>query len=459
MRLKRLWQEWLKPTKDGQQTIADRLTTAELEFLPGALEIIETPPSPIGRALAWILLSLFTVAVLWSIFGSVDEVAVAPGKLIPTGYTKTIQAEDKGVVKVIHVKDGSKVQVGDILIELDTTFTAADLARLQKETAYYQLEIKRLLAEQTGTVFRPEDNQADPQDIQSQYSLYLSRQAEYQAKTVAATQAVEQAQAALNIAQVTKRKLTAQLEIAIDKDQKMLELLEKGAESSFRYQEYKERRITLEEDLAAQHTEIIKAGHALQQSKATLQNIIGEQERDIATKLVEDQRQLKSIQEELKKAQEKHRLSQITAPISGTVQQLAVHTVGGVVTAAQPLLLIVPEGEKLEVEAWIANKDIGFVYEGQPAEIKVETFNFQKFGTLNATLVKLSTDAIEDKDKGLVYRGVLQVDKDHFIIRDNPVYLTPGMSATAEIKIRQKRIIEFFLDPFIKYRSEGLRER
>ena len=89
----------------------------------------------------------------------------------------------------------------------------------------------------------------------------------------------------------------------------------------------------------------------------------------------------------------------------------------------------------------------------------METFNFQKFGTLEATLVKLSTDAIEDKDKGLVYRGVLQVDKDHFIVRDNPVYLTPGMSVTAEIRIRQKRIIEFFLDPFIKYRSEGLRER
>ena len=122
---------------------AVRLDSRELEFLPAALGIVETPPSPIGRAIVWLLIALFTIAVLWSCFGQVDEVAVAQGKVIPSGYTKTIQAYDTGVVKSIHVQDGSKVQAGDVLVELDTTMTAADLARQSKERAFYQLEINR----------------------------------------------------------------------------------------------------------------------------------------------------------------------------------------------------------------------------------------------------------------------------------------------------------------------------
>lgn len=461
MKLQKLMDKLRLQSREPKKlTLADKLSDTELEFLPGALEVVESPPSPIGRALAWILISLFTVAILWAIFGKVDEVAVAPGKLIPTGYTKTIQAEDKGVVKAIYVKDGSKVKAGEILIELDTTFTAADLARLEKERAYFQLELSRLFAEQVGEIFSPEANaNVDPQDVQSQLHLYKMRMNEFQSKAAAANQMVKQAQAALDIAEVTKRKLAAQLEIATDKEQKMLELFQQGAESNFRYQDYRERRMTLHEELSAQYTEIVKATHAVQQSRESLQSIVDERERDIATKVVEDRRQLKNIEEELKKAQEKHRLSVITAPIDGTVQQLAMHTIGGIVTSAQPLMLIVPGGEKLEVEAWVANKDIGFVYEGQTAEIKVETFNFQKFGTLSATLVKLSSDAIEDKDKGLVYRALLQADQDHVVVRGKKVYLSPGMAVTAEIKTRQKQVIEYFMDTFIKYKSEGLRER
>ena len=123
-------------------------------------------------------------------------------------------------------------------------------------------------------------------------------------------------------------------------------------------------------------------------------------------------------------------------------------------------MLIVPDDAQMEIEAWVANKDIGFVYDGQNAEIKVETFNFQKYGTLDATLAEVSSDAVEDKDKGLIYRVLLRTNIDYFALANNrTVKLRPGMAVTAEIKTRQKRIIEYFMDPFIKYKSEGLRER
>jgi len=438
-----------------------KLSKAELEFLPGALAVEKTPPSPLGRTTAWFLITLVAIGIIWSCVGEVEEVAVAQGKIIPSGYTKTIQTFDTGVVKAIYVQDGGRVKAGDVLIELDTIFTAADLSRLQKEQAYFQLEIKRLTAEQLGIPFVLEPNDgAIPQDMQYQLQLYQSRQAEYQTKLAMAQQIVEQAKANLESAKSSREKLAVQLEIAVDKESKMRELAENGATAKFQYLDYVERRSNVQQDLAAQQSEILKATHSVMQGQESYNNVKRERERDIMTQLVNDRRQQQSIEEELNKAKEKNRLSTIQAPISGTVHQLAVHTIGGVVTSAQPLMLIVPEGAQLEVETWVANKDIGFLYVGQSAEIKVETFNFQKYGTLDATLVELSSDAVDDKDKGLVYRALLRTEANHFALaNDKSAYLNPGMAVTAEIKTRKKRIIEYFMDPFIKYRSEGLRER
>lgn len=240
----------------------------------------------------------------------------------------------------------------------------------------------------------------------------------------------------------------------------MRQLVAQGAVSLFQYQDHKEKQITLQQDLVAQTNEILRQTYTLQQNRENLNNIISERSRDIVTKVVDSRRQLQLVDEDLKKAKEKHRLSTITSPIDGTVQQLAVHTIGAVVTPAQALMLIVPEDAKMEVEAWVANKDIGFVYSGQDAEVKVETFNFQKYGTLEAKLIDISSDAVEDKEKGLVYRAILNTSQNHFALaNDRVVYLSPGMAVTAEIKTRKKKIIEYFMDPFLKYKSEGLRER
>ena len=142
------------------------------------------------------------------------------------------------------------------------------------------------------------------------------------------------------------------------------------------------------------------------------------------------------------------------------MNQLAVFTIGGVVTPTQPLMVIVPEGTLLEVEAWAANKDIGFLKVGQSAEVKIETFNFQKYGTVPAEVVELSADAKEDKDKGtLLYRIALRLKKDRILVDNSYIPISTGMSAIAEVKIKEKRIIEFFLDPFKRYQNEALRER
>lgn len=452
--------ERLEKRQKGRGDEETKLSPEEIEFLPAALEVVEMPPSPIGRSIVWVLIAGFIIALIWACVGEVDEVAVATGKVVPSDYTKVVQAEDKGVVKAVHVKDGSKVKAGDVLVELDATITAADLHNLEKEKLHLSLEINRLLAESKDMPFSPPESLGqNKEDVDYQKMLYEARTAEYRTRLAMAEQSIEAAKAARDIAASTKEKISRQLEIAADKEEKMRLLLAENAVSDFSYQDYKEKKIVLEQEFYIQQMEIEKANAAVLQNTENLHSLRKEREKEIMTQLVEDQKRLKSVEEELKKAAEKNRLCTIKAPIDGTVQQLALHTIGGVVTPAQELMTVVPEGLRLEIEAWVDNRDIGFVQTGQRAEIKIETFNFQKFGTLDAVVGEVSTDAVNDKEKGLIYRALCHTERDYVMIGGRKEHLLPGMSVTVEIKTRKKRIIEYFLDPFLKYKSESLRER
>lgn len=447
---KQKWQAWLHQERGRDHT----------EFLPAALEVVETPPSPLGRLLLWLLCLLLVVTLLWTCLGTVDEVAVAPGKLIPVGQVKTIQAEDKGVVKHIFVKEGEKVEAGQVLLELDTIFTAADVTRLKKEVAYLTLEIERLLAEQQERPFAAKLVEGlEHKDVEYQQQLYQSRLFEYQTRLSAAESSLRQSEAALQGAQASYVKLTSLYDIAKEKERRIDQLVTDNAIATFVLFDHRAKRLELEQDIGTQQAELSRLEWAIQQSRDTIATTKAERQRDIASKLVDDRKQLQGYQEELKKAAEKDRLSHLTAPIGGRVSQLAVHTVGGVVTAAQPVMDIVPEEAELQVEAWVANKDIGFIQLGQQAEVKVETFSFQKFGTIAAEVVEISPNAIDDKEKGRVYRVMLRLERSGFSLGSRLAPLTPGMNATGEIKIRQKRIIEFFLDTFRQYTNEALRER
>jgi hemolysin D len=449
-----------KKKKTNGEEITHTLTKEELQFLPAALEIIETPPSPIGRALIWLLISLFVIALTWSIVGRIDEVAVAAGKVIPSGYTKIVQAEDKGIVSKIYVESGTPVKEGDLLIELDTVMTEADVARLKKERDFYRLTLRRLTAEGEEASFDLTGlEDCDVLEKQRQERLYTTRMEDFANRVRVAEKSIAQSEENLKQAEIQHEKLEIQVKMAKEREQKTRTVAEKGGISKFTWQEYLEKYLSLKQDLSSQKSEILRCQEILAQSQAELRRIIDEQSKDLSTQIVDVSHNLRVTEEELKKALEKHRLAQIRSPIAGTVQQLEIHTTGAVVTAAQPLMQVVPEGEGLKFEVWAINRDIGFIHGNQDAEIKVETFNFQKYGTLPAVVETVATEAVEDEQRGLIYRVLLSSEKNSFLVEDKEVSLLPGMAVTAEIKTRQKRVIEYFLEPFKTYMSEGLRER
>ncbi len=453
MKLKEIW-NWLIHGDEQEK---------ETEFLPAILEVTETPPSPTGRLVMWSIIALLVVGLLWSILGHINEVAVASGKVIPSGQAKTIQVKNKGIIKEIRVKEGQEVKEGDVLVLLDPTSTGADVESLSKRAAYYKMDIARLEAELSGAPFNPEaDPDLEAHDRAAEMALYQSRTNDHQTQRRAAQDVVTQKRSALDAAQSQHEKYADGLVIAQEKESRLEELVTQNAVSEFQLLEQRSQRIEYEKNAQATLDSINTTMAEIAEAEQKLANVDAMYHKDIMTSLVEARKEYYSIQEAIKKADEDARMATIVAPCDGRVYNLSVHTVGGIVTDAQPLMMVVPDDVSLEFEVYADNKDIGFIKEGQTAEVKVETYNFQKFGIVEAEVQEISADSVDDNkdpERNKKFRLLLKPTKDDINIFGEKAELSPGMNVNAEIKIKEKRIIDFFLDPFRRYTSEALRER
>ena len=435
----------------------------ETEFLPAILEVTETPPSPTGRLVMWSILLLVVVALAWSFLGHINEVAVAAGKVIPSGQIKTVQVKNKGIVKEINVTEGQMVQEGDVLVVLDPTTTTADYDSLKKRAAYYKLDIQRLTAELTQQPFTPEeDPDLEAHDLAAEMALYQSRTSDYHTQRQSRMDVIDQKMARLQATQASYEKYAEVLQIEQEKEARLIALSEQNAISEFQLLEQQSRTIEYAKNAKAELDSINSIRAEIAEAQQNLANVDASYHKDIMTALVEAKKEYYSVTESIKKADEDSRMATIYAPTSGRVYNLNIHTLGGIVTDAQPLMQIVPEDVKLEFEVYADNKDIGFIKVGQEAEVKFETFNFQKFGMYKAEVMEISADAVNEPNnpqQDKKFKLILDPTSNDINVYGNPAKIEIGMNVSAEIKIKEKRIIDFFLDPFRRYTSEALRER
>ncbi len=449
MKIKELWNKLIDGGKDGRET----------EFLPSILEVTEKPASPVGRAVLYTIVALLIVGGIWVCVGQIDEMAIANGKVIPVGNVKVVQSQNKGAIKEIYIKEGDYVEEGQPLLVLDTTKTQADVDQLKKQVAYYDMTVSRLQAEMNDASFVPPSSSEDlsQKDIDAQTALYRSRRAKFSADQQKNQAAVAQASAAVEGAKAQLYKYRSLEAVAAEKEERLEQLMQEDAISYFQLLEARASRVEYQRNAEASEKSVTESEGKLAEANDNLQTTETTYRQDTMSQLVEAKRQYNAYAEELKKADETNQQSVIVAPISGRVNQLAVHTLGGVVSEGQAIMMVVPDDAVMEIEAYADNKDIGFIQVGQQADVKVETFNFQKFGMVHATVDEISPDAgsnAQDKETYQKYRLTLGLEND-----DSGIELTPGMNVSAEIKIKKKRIIDFFLDPFRQYKDEALRER
>ena len=456
----------------------------ELAFLPAALEIVESPPSPIGRAIGVTIILLFCAALAWAWLGSIDIVASASGKIVPSGRTKVIQPFETGVVRSIRVQDGQAVKEGDLLIELDPTVNAAERDHLRNDVLAEQLNIARLraaLADGDDPVadFTPPAD-ADAALISAQRQLLLNQVTEHRAKIAA----LVRQQAQKDAEQATTAATIHKLETLIPAIQPRVEirktLMERELGSKLTYYETLQLLLEQQEELSVQKSRLQEAVAAVAAIRETRGQAEAEYRHALSDELAKAEQKASGLAQDLIKAEQKTRLQLLTAPVDGVVQQLAIHTVGGVVTPAQSLLVVVPSDSRLEIEAMVSNRDIGFVRPGQEAEIKVDTFNFTRYGLLHGQVLSVSQDAIvrdrqqdrsndrgpatqddssEPKGQELNYSARISLDRTQMQIEERMVNLSPGMAVTVEIKTGSRTILSYLLSPLLRYRQDSLRER
>jgi hemolysin D len=454
----------------------------ELAFLPAALEIVETPPSPLGRAIGATLIGLFVLALAWSSLSHVDIVATAPGKIIPTGYSKVIQPFETGVVRAILVANGQNVNAGDVLIELDSTINEGEIVHLRSDLQSAQLDISRIHAALSDTddplaAFQPPEG-ANPALIAIQRQFLLAQVTEHRAKIAALDGQRTQKEAELGTISATVDKLEAVIPTIEERVNIRKTLNEYG--NKLQYYEVLQQLTESQQERLVQKSHLKEARAAVAAIIETRGQTKAEFRRTLFSELTEAERKAAGLAADLSKAEQRTKLQQLTAPVSGIVQQLAVHTVGGVVTPAQSLMVIVPNDSSLEIEAMVSNHDVGFVHAGDEVEIKVDTFDFTRYGLLHGRVLSISSDAIvrdastdkasdkqpgsnaassEPKGQELTYAARISVDRMQMQVEDKKVNLSPGMAVTAEIKTGSRLIIGYLLSPLIKYKQESLRER
>jgi hemolysin D len=457
----------------------------ELAFLPAALEIVETPPSPIGRTIGATIVLLFCAALVWAWWGTIDIVASATGKIVPSGRTKVIQPLETGVVRSIPVQDGQAVKAGDVLIELDPTVNAAERDHLHNDLLAEQLNIARLRAalasdgDNRVADFTPPAG-ADPVLISTQRQLLLSQVNEHRAKIAALARQQTQKEAEQATTAATIHKLETMIPAIQQRVDIRKTLMDKGLGSKITYFEVLQLLVEQQGELSVQKSHLHEVEAAVAAIQETSGQAVAEYRHTLSDELAKAEQKANGLTQDLIKAEQKTRLQRLTAPVDGVVQQLAIHTVGGVVTPAQSLLVVVPSDSRLEIEAMVSNRDIGFVHPGQQAEIKIDTFNFTRYGLLHGQVLSVSQDAVvrdrqqdrsddrelgtqndtsEPKGQELNYSARISLDRTQMQIDDRMVNLSPGMAVTVEIKTGSRTMLSYLLSPLLRYRQETLRER
>ena len=408
----------------------------EAEFLPAALALQARPVSPAGRWVARILMLLVASALAWAILGQIDIIVDAQGRVIPSSRTKTVTAMEVGVVKAIDVEEGQAVKAGQMLVQLDTRASESDRYKAigDQQSAQLQVARSRALVEAIDSG-RPPRLTGLP-DLPASLRLDAERHLDGQWRDyVAKRDRLEQ-----DIARYAEA-----LPLAAQRAKDYAVLARDHDVSEHAWTEKEQARIDLEGQL-----------HEARAEQASLK---AEMRKSAQDALDEAQKLGGDAMEDAHRAGIHSELLTLRSPVDGTVQQLDVHTVGSAVPAAQPLMQIVPKDGPVEVEAMLENKDIGFVREGQVAEVKLDAFSYTKYGTLTGHVVHVSRDAIKDEKRGWLYSVKIALEKPALDVDGQPIRVSPGMTVAADIRTGQRRVIDYVLSPLMEHAKESLRER
>jgi hemolysin D len=439
------------------------MTTSEKHaaFTTAAIALRQQPPSRITRMVSIAICAMAFICVAYASLVSMDIVVTAQGRVIPSGKSKIIQPLEAGVVKAISVKDGQTVKAGDLLVELDATATQADRDRLQREFWETQADVLRLNALLSGKAAMAETADLPAAMVVNQQSVLTSRRNEQDSRMAVLDADIAKRGADRDAITANINQLRSSLPLVRKKHEMREDLARTGHIAETGVIETRLELLNMEKELAVLANRLNESAASLNASVQQHKQAQAEFRARASAELVDAIRKNDSVRLELAKATQRRDLTVLRSPIDGVVQQIALTTVGGVVTQAQALMTIVPFSAALEVETQVMNRDVGYLKVGQRVINKVETFDFTRFGYIEGTVQWVGTDAVNDQKLGPVYpvRILLKAGETPNVVNGLRGAVTAGMSITSDIRTGERRMIEYFIAPMLRYQQESLRER
>jgi len=450
--------------------VSSTLAPRYQSFYPPLIRIQQVAPHPQHRKVLWIFILLLVFLLAWSIFGRLDIVAVANGKLVPSGYLKIVQPSEAGIVSEILVQEGQKVQKGQILMRMDAILSGADLGAIQTDFQRKRLELARIDAELSGRSFTPQGPGASAILVNEVAAQYQANRTALMATLDEERSRLVKAQQELAAALQQKSRLEAVLPYYQDQDRAYAQLVKEGFVGGLMGSEKRRERIDKEQELATQQHVIASAQASISQSQKKMRQIEVDYLRRLHEERAESQAQYDKLTAELQKQQHRQGLLDLRAPQSGVIKNLATHTTGTVVQPGTVLASLVPVSRQMQAEVWVSNEDIGFVRPGQRVKLKFAPYSFQKYGIGHGVVQHVSADAQNDEEareqgalaagqQPLRYKALVAVDQSSLKVDDQTFPLGVGMQTTAEIVLGQRTVAEYLLSPLQKAWHDAGRER
>jgi HlyD family secretion protein len=441
-----------------------------LDFAPGILRLEQAPPSPLPRYVLWTLLALVAAALVWSVFGRLDIIAVAPGRLVPASYLQIVQPAEPGVLREMLVREGDTVKAGQVLARMDMRSSDAERSQLDNEIALAAMRLRRIDAELAGAALAPKRG--------DRTELFAQVDAQYKARRQAYLDAIEterstqaRAEQERRSAQEVEAKLAKMLPIYREQEAAFDKLAREGYSGRLLFLEKQRERIEKEQDLKAQQFTIAALTATIEQSSRRIAQITSNYRRELQDERVDAEALAAKLEQERRKHSVRQELMELRAPQDGIVKDFATHTVGSVLSPGTVLMTLVPVGGGMQAEVWVTHDDVGFVRERQSAQLKLTTYPFQKYGMLEGEVKRVSPDAADVGDGrggerrpgeagASGYRTLVAIDTPYLESADGRRrMLQPGMQVTAEIHLGTRTVLEYLLSPVQKAVHEAGRER
>lgn len=461
----------LAPQSPSQSASSDK---DHFDFSPGILGVQERPPSPLPRIVLRGVLILVFIMLLWAMFGRLDVVSVAEGKLVPVSYIKIVQPSEAGIVRDITIKEGQAVTKDQVLIRMDANISEADSKAVQAALQHKSLELRRIEAELSNQPFKRQAK--DSNELFNRiYAEYQSNRTALQDDLNAESASLQKAHSDLAAIVEIQHKMEQTLPSYKAQETAYNELVKDGYAGALMGQEKQRDRIDAEQNLRAQEYNAKSLQASISQSQKRLNQVQSDYRQKLEAERVATFAEFQRLEQEWAKQSHKNSLLELKAPQAGIVKDLATHTPGTVVSPGTVIMTLVPNNEALQAEVWMKNEDAGFVHAGQEVKVKLSAYPFQKYGMVDGKVLQVSADATDKSASNtnqnnaeqnqsssnlqLSYRTIIQLSKQSLDTEQDKLRLTPGMQVVAEIKLADETVMQYLLSPISKAFREAGRER